>query len=122
MSDSEASPASDGGTHSESEHSQHESDPDQHNDLDDEDADQQDEQEVEESTAKVRKPRLSWVTLKQWNLQEQDKEEVMSELTDMARAELVPFVPQGFLKSDPPNSLAHWRQKSSVSEKRNGVQ
>ena len=65
MSDSEVSHESDGGTHSESEHSQHESDPEVNNDTDEEDADQQDVPAAEETTAKVRKPRLSWVTLKQ---------------------------------------------------------
>jgi hypothetical protein len=65
MSDSEASPASDSGTHSESERSQHDSDPEVNNDTDDEYAAQQDVPGAEETTAKVRKPRLSWVTLKQ---------------------------------------------------------
>ncbi len=59
MSDSEASPASDSGTHSESEHSQHDSDTEVKNDTDDEDAAQQDVQGAEETTAKVRKPRIS---------------------------------------------------------------
>ena len=123
MSDSEASPASDGGTQSECEHSQQESDPEVNNDTDVEDSDEErtEEETAEPSAGKVKKPRLVWVTLKEWNLREQEKEDVMLEVQELARAELVPFIPDGVLKSDPPNSLARWRQKSSVSEKKNDV-
>ena len=52
---------------------------------------------------------------------QQELEEVMLEVQELAKAELVPFIPAGFLKSDPANSLGHWRQKSTVSEKKNNV-
>ena len=123
MSDSEASPASDGGIQSESEHSQQESDPEVNNDTDVEDSDEErtEEATAEPSVGKVKKPRLLWVTLKEWNLREQERDDFMLEVQELAKTELVPFLPAGFLKSDPPISLAHWRQKSSVSEKKNNV-
>ena len=129
MSDSEAASASDR-SQSESDASQQESDREsdresqQESDAeDDEDFDEEQSTEAtaEPSAGKVKKPRLAWVTLKEWNLREQDKEEVMSEVEELARAEPVPFIPAGFLKSDPANSLGHWRQKSTVSEKKNNV-
>ncbi len=39
----------------------------------------------------------------------------------MAREAIAPFLQAGFLRSDPPNSLEHWRQKSSDSEKKNNI-
>ncbi len=86
MSDSEASDASDDVTHSECDESQRESDREFNNNTDDEDFDEEQgpEATAEPSAGKVKKPRLLWVTLKQWNLREQDKEEVMYQVQELA--------------------------------------
>ncbi len=100
MSDSEAASASDDCSQSESDESQQESDRESEQESDAEDDEDFDEQgteaTAEPSAGKVKKPRLAWVTLNEWNLREQDKEEVMSEVEELARAQLVPLFQPGF--------------------------
>jgi hypothetical protein len=102
MSDSAASSASEDRSQSESDESQQESDRKSQQESDGEDDDFDEEQgpeaTAEPSAGKVKKPRLVWVTLKEWIVREQAKEKVMLEVEELARAELVPFIPAGFLK------------------------
>ena len=101
MSDDEAASASEDRSQSGSDESQQESDresdPESQQESDGEDDDFDEEQgpqvAAEPSAGQVKRPRLAWVTLKEWNLREQDKEEVMLEVQELARAEFVPFIP-----------------------------
>ena len=100
MSDSEAASASDR-SQSESDASQQESDresdrgsQEESDGEDDEDFDEEQgpQEAAEPSAGKVKRTRLAWVTLKEWNLRERDNEEIMLEVQELARAELVPFI------------------------------
>jgi hypothetical protein len=86
MSDSEASSASEDRSQSEYDESHKESDRESQQESDGEDDDfdieQSPQANAEPSAGKVKKLRLLWVTLKELNLREQDKEEVMLEVQE----------------------------------------